>query len=221
LERTGNGRGAATLRPPAPIWQSTASVVDEFHRMYWDSKRWATQWMGHNVLKSPMDLMVYAELIHKRRPDVLIETGTWNGGSALFFAHCMDIIGKGCVVTIDRALKPNLPKHPRILYVEGDSADMATSLDLEPGWTVMAALDSGHSKDHVTRELAVFKDIVTVDQYLVVEDTNLNGHPVFDEHGPGPFEAVQEFSDARFRIDEALGKRHLFSMHTWLVKEAA
>lgn len=220
VEANRNG-GVETLHSPAPIWQPvrTGGVVEDFHRLYWDSKRWASQWMGHNVLKSPMDLMIYAELLHKRRPDVLIETGTWNGGSAIFFAHCMDIIGKGCVVSIDRELRSNLPKHERIMYIEGDSVERAAELELEPGWKVMASLDSGHSKEHVSKELDVFKDIVTPGQYLVVEDTNLNGHPVFEEHGPGPFEALQEFDDPRFRVDEALAKRHLFSMHTWLVKE--
>ena len=83
----------------------------------------------------------------------------------------------------------------------------------------MVSLDSDHACDHVARELDVFKDIVTAGQYLVVEDTNLNGHPVFSEHGPGPFEAVRDFADPRFTVDESLTKRHLFSMHTWLLKE--
>ena len=194
-------------------------VVDDFHRAYWESKRWAMQWMGHNILKSPADLFLYAELLHKRRPDVLVETGTWSGGSALWYAHVMDIIGKGCVVSIDCEPKLNLPQHPRIMYLTGDSVEAATHLDLEPGWSVMASLDSNHARDHVSRELDVFKDIVTAGQYLVVEDTNLNGHPVFLEHGPGPFEAVRDFADPRFTVDDSLAKRHLFSMHTWLLKE--
>lgn len=213
--------GADVLRPS--IWQDDiqpgGTIADQFHRAYWESKRWAVQWMGHNLLKSPMDLFLYAELLHKRRPDVLIETGTWNGGSALWFAQCMDIIGKGAVVSVDLELKGHLPQHPRILYLEGDSADVAKEIELEAGWQVMASLDSHHSKEHVLKELDVFKDLVTPGQYLVVEDTNLNGHPVFEEHGPGPFEAVQEFDDPRFQVDDLLAKRHLFSMHTWLLKE--
>jgi cephalosporin hydroxylase len=150
---------------------------------------------------------------------VLVETGTWNGGSALWYAHVFDIIGKGAVVSIDSEPKANLPQHPRIMYLAGDSPEVARELDLDPAWKVMASLDSDHSREHVARELDVFRDIVTPGQYLVVEDTNLNGHPVFEEHGPGPYEAVREFDDPRFTVDESLAKRHLFSMHTWLVKD--
>ena len=84
----------------------------------------------------------------------------------------------------------------------------------------MGSLDSDHSKDHVLAELHAYKDIITANQYLVVEDTNLNGHPVHPTYGPGPWEAVEEFDDPRFVADEGMAKRHFFSMHTWLRKES-
>jgi len=185
--------------------------------------------MGHNIVKWPADLFIYAEILHKKRPDVLIETGTYYGGSAQFFADCMERIGRGFVVSIDNNPGSRRPEHPRIIYLEGDSVSLAgvvkeeiVKLEGETGksLSVMASLDSDHHKPHVLAELHAYKDIVTAGQYLVVEDTNLNGHPVNPGFGPGPHEAVEEFTDQRFTADETLAKRHFFSMHTWLLKEA-
>jgi len=175
--------------------------------------------MGIDVMKWPGDLFIYADILHKKRPDVLIETGTRWGGSAHFYADVMDRTGKGCVITIDdNTLDTRRPEHPRILYREGDSVEQAAELKkhLDPAWKVMVSLDSSHRKDHVLAELDAFKDIVSPGHYLVVEDTNINGHPVFPEYGPGPYEALEEWSDPRFTPDVTMAKRHLFSMHTWL-----
>lgn len=208
--------------PPPEIEQM---IIDAFHRLYWGKRTWSLQWMGHNMIKWPADLFTYADLLHRKRPDVLIETGTYYGGSAQFFADCMDRIGKGIVISIDLNPGSRRPPHERIIYLEGDSVALAPIVKEEiaaitKDAAVMVSLDSDHRKAHVAAELQAYKDIVTPDQYMVVEDSNLNGHPVHPEHGPGPWEAVQEFDDRRFVIDEALAKRHLFSMHTWLRKEA-
>jgi cephalosporin hydroxylase len=204
---------------------SEQQIVDAFHRLYWSKKTWGLQWMGHNIVKWPADLFIYAEIIHKKRPDVLIETGTYYGGSAQFFADCMERTSKGIVISIDVNPGSRRPEHPRIIYLEGDSVALAPivkeEIDRLGLQTIMVSLDSDHHKEHVARELEAYKDIVTPGQYLVVEDTNLNGNPVNPEFGPGPHEAVQEFSDPRFTPDEALAKRHFFSMHTWLRKEAS
>ena len=84
---------------------------------------------------------------------------------------------------------------------------------IPPGGTVLVILDADHSRDHVLAELQLWADVVSVGSYVIVEDTNINGHPVYAEFGPGPWEAVEQFLAGRsdFTVDES---RHRLLM-TW------
>jgi cephalosporin hydroxylase len=177
-----------------------SSLVDAFHRLYYDGREqtWGnTFWLGHRVLKCPLDLWIYQEILYEVRPELIIETGTYLGGSALFLASICDLLGHGVVITVDPDRREGLPEHPRITYLTGSSTSRSivkTIRDRAQGKTpVMVILDSDHRQQHVANELAAYAPLVTPGSYLVVEDTNINGHPVDSEHGPGPFEAVEEF----------------------------
>lgn len=195
------------------------AVVDDFHKLFFASRRDKSRrarWLGVPLIKYPDDLFVFQEMIHELRPDLIVETGTSYGGSALFFASMCDLVGGGRVVTVDIEPKPDRPIHPRITYVEGSSigteAFAAVCACIEPGDRVMVFLDSSHRKEHVLQELQLFSDLVTIGSYLVVEDTKLNGHPVYTHYepdvGPGPMEALAEFlqDDRRFSVDRSREK---------------
>lgn len=193
----------------------TGGPVARFHQLYYDSmeRTWMdTHWLGVPTLKCPLDLWIYQEILYETRPDLIIETGTAHGGSALFLASMLDLIGAGCVCTIDVAEVPDRPVHPRIRYVTASSTDpsvIAEMTDLAASAErVMVLLDSDHSCDHVTAELAAYSDLVTPGCYLIVEDTNVNGRPVLPEFGPGPGEALDAFlaTDTRFEVDGAREK---------------
>jgi len=179
------------------------AVVDAFHRLYYDGPEGQgrvhnrTTWMGVPCLKCPMDLWAYQEILAEVRPDLVIETGTHLGGSALYLAHVLDLLGHGDVITIDVLERPGRPLHPRIRYATGSSADAGLVQILlasrPPSEKRLVILDSDHSKAHVAKELALFAPLVPVGSYLVVEDSNVNGHPVLPDFGPGPSEAVAEF----------------------------
>jgi cephalosporin hydroxylase len=189
---------------PAPdelAMRDRAAVVDDFHRLWYDVGvrqhfGWTT-WLGHRVLKYPGDLLVYQEILVETRPDLVIETGTFNGGSALFLATIMDAIDHGRVVTVDVEAKPGRPEHPRIEYLTASSTAPETVASMteraEAASGVMVILDSDHTREHVVDELERYAPLVTPGGYLIVEDTNINGHPVVEDFGPGPMEAVEEF----------------------------
>lgn len=198
------------LLPPAPISRA-------FHRLYYyrglRGGTWhQTHWLGAQLWKCPLDLWIYQEILFDRRPSVIVESGTWAGGSALYFASLCDLLDHGRVITIDVEEQPARPTHPRITYLHQSSTDPATLDQLRrlvgPGERVMVVLDSDHRKEHVLDELRLYSELVTPGQYLIVEDTNLNGNPVLPEHGLGPMEAVEAFlsENSDFRRDSAQEK---------------
>jgi cephalosporin hydroxylase len=181
------------------------AVIDLFHRLYYDNseKTWGnTFYLGIRTYKLPLDLWIYQELIYKIKPDVVIETGTFRGGSALYMADICDAIGKGLVITIDNmSYKQNVDKkalhHKRIRFIKGSSISKKTlsivKKFINPHGKIMVILDSSHKKNHVLNELKIYSKLVSRGSYLIIEDTNINGHPAYKEFGPGPMEAVEEF----------------------------
>jgi cephalosporin hydroxylase len=179
--------------------KSEKGIVEGFHKLYYTmSNRTADLfWLGIPIAKCPLDLWIFQEIIFEVKPDVIIECGTSYGGGALFLASLCDMISNGRIITIDIESKEGRPEHKRITYMLGSSTsteivENVRSL-IEDKDRVMVVLNSDHSKEHVLKELRIYSKLVTKGSYLIVEDTNINGHPVYPGFGPGPMEAVEEF----------------------------
>ena len=167
----------------------TRDPTAEFNNLYYASGVWLqTTWQGVPVAKTPTDLWIYQEIIHEHRPDYVVETGSWMGGSALYLAQLVERYG-GRVISIDLEARER-PQHPSISWLHADSADPQTLERVagEAHGEVMVILDSDHSERHVLAELNHFAPLVSPGQYLIVEDTNLNSVVPWRE--PGPAEAL-------------------------------
>lgn len=196
--------------PNPDLTPSEQKTVDDFHRLYYG--RWsgetgpvAVDWRGVRTLKCPLDLWMYQEIIHRRKPDLIVETGSFRGGSALFLADVCVLQGHGRVVSIDVAPVTRVPQleHERLQFVTASSVDpetvetvcraarASTGCGREP--EVLVILDSLHTTTHVFAEMAAYAPLVRPGGYLIVEDTNINGRPVLPEFGSGPAEAVALF----------------------------
>jgi cephalosporin hydroxylase len=217
-----HGVAQAVAKSFGELWQPVGEPVnepppfirdvirDQFHRLYYHvSKRtWKDTWYrGVRTYKCPTDMWIYMELIDELAPGLVIETGTYRGGSALYIADRLETIGAGNVVTVDVNEPPNPPQHPRLTYLTGSSTD-PTIVEkiagmIPEGSPVLVILDSDHSRDHVAAELEAYAPLVPVGSYLIVEDTNVNGHPAAPDFGPGPMEALWDFmaTDPGFESD--------------------
>jgi cephalosporin hydroxylase len=177
-------------------------------------------------MKCPLDLFVYQEIIYEVKPDIIIESGTARGGGALFLASICDLINKGRVITIDIEEKEGRPYHKRIKYLVGSSTSKEIVEQVRELISdkdkVMVILDSDHHKEHVLNEMEIYSEFVTKGSYLIIEDTHINGHPVYPGFGPGPMEAVNQFlaDHNNFQADEAREKFYFsFNPHGYIVKK--
>ena len=183
-----------------------------FHDFWYESgTTWQSlTWRGVHVMKNPMDLWIYAELIQQIHPALVIETGTAHGGSARWFADC----GAGHVVTIDTDPMREVD-HPNITQLIGSSTDPAivaqAAAFIRGDGPVLVSLDSDHSTAHVAAELALYAPLVTVGSVMVVEDTNV---------AEGPLEALQPWLAAHagtWAVDAMCHRLYLtFNPGGWL-----
>lgn len=189
-------------------------------------------WLGRPIIQFPQDVMALQEIIWKVRPELIIETGIARGGSLIFYASMLELLGgQGAVVGIDvdirepsrRAIEAH-PLAKRVTLVEGSSVDQETAArvrSLARGKSpVMAVLDSNHTHTHVLGELNLYSPLVTRGSYLVVLDTIIEDMPPdFSSgrnwgKGNSPKSAVREFlrGTDRFAVDPEWDSKLLISV---------
>jgi cephalosporin hydroxylase/predicted O-methyltransferase YrrM len=193
------GEGAAAGiddgRPETPT-----PVPDElkwaFTETVWRSLPWTnTTWLGRRITTAPTDLLAYQEMIAGVRPDWVIETGTGDGGRALFLASICELVGHGEVLSIGATTDDDLPRHPRLHYQLGvaDDPDTIAAVRATVSETrALVVLGSCTERAATVREFEGYAPLVPVGSYVVVTDTIVNGSPVWPAFGPGPSEAVKQ-----------------------------
>ena len=172
-------------------------AISRAHDVFYESAAWTkATWLGAQALKNPLDLWVYQEILHETRPELIVETGTYRGGSALFLASMCDLLGVGEIVSIDiEPVREDYPEHPRVTYLGGrSSTDPEVVSEIRAraaGRPILVVLDSDHSQAHVEAELAAYAPIIPVGCYLIVEDSNIG--QIRKDLLPGPLQAVGAF----------------------------
>ncbi len=145
-------------------------------------------WMGRPIIKYPSDILAMQEIVWNVKPDLIIETGIAHGGSVIFSASMLEMIGgDGEVLAVDIDIrkhnKDEIEKHPmmkRITMIEGSSTDPAIIEQIKQkakGKKVMVMLDSLHTHDHVLDEMRLYAPLVSVGSYMMLPDTFIEYFP--------------------------------------------
>ena len=157
-------------------------ISREWVRVGWELRYYHTfSWFGRPVLQLPEDLIRLQEVVYDVKPDLIVETGVFDGGSLLFHASLLEAMGGGRVIGIDIEIRAGvreaLAAHPlgkRIELMEGDSSApeiVARVREIaKTSRQVMVILDSNHTKAHVAAELEAYAPLVTKDSCIVAAD---------------------------------------------------
>jgi len=189
-------------------------------------------WLGRPIIQFPQDIIAMQEIVWQVKPDLVIETGIARGGSLIFYASILELIGgKGIVLGIDVDIREHNKKaivshqlSKRIRMFQGSSIDVgavqaARELAKTRG-NVLVVLDSNHTHDHVLRELELYSPLVTKGSYLVVFDTIIEEMPegFYPDRpwgrGNNPLTAVCEFlkTTDRFVVDKEIESKLLITV---------
>lgn len=208
-------------------------VNEVFNKLNEHKYSYNFSWMGRPIIAYPQDMIAMQEIIWEVQPDLIIETGVAHGGSIIYYASLLELIGKdGLVIGIDidirkhnRDLIENHPMFKRIKLIEGSSvsadvvkvvSDIASSKK-----RIMVCLDSNHTHDHVLEELKLYSPFVTKDSFCVVFDTIIEDLPSDYNWGSrswgkgnNPKTAVYEFlkTHDEFEIEKSIQNKLLITV---------
>ena len=184
-------------------------------------------WLGVPIIQTPEDMVLMQELIFKIQPDVIIETGVAHGGSLIYYASLLELLGKGKVIGIDIEIREHnrrvIEKHPmfkRIELIEGSSISEETIEKIRKmvpkNSKVIVCLDSNHTRNHVLKELHLYHRFVNLGGYIVIFDTITSkmarlGACEKNYINNGPKEAVEDFLKVNdnFKIDKYYNKLYI------------
>lgn len=200
-------------RREMPLYSDEAfeAVSREWVRVGWSRKyQYSFSWLGRPIIQLPEDMVRTQEVVHRARPDVILETGIAHGGSLVYSASLLKILGGGRVIGVDIEIRPHNrkaieahPLAPMITMIEGSSVDPAVVAKakalVKPGEKVLVILDSNHTKAHVAAELEAYAPLVTPGSYIVATDGIMGdladvprGAPEWTEDNPT--QAAAEFA---------------------------
>ncbi len=189
-------------------------------------------WLGRPIIQFPQDMVAVQEIIWRVKPDLIIETGIARGGSLIFSASMLELLGgDGLVVGVDIDIREHnrveVEQHPlakRIRMVQGSSVaaeTLAAVMQYAAGkQRVLVMLDSNHTHEHVLRELELYSPLVKEGSYLVVFDTIIGEMPEdFSRERPwgpddNPLTAAREFlrKNDRFEVDREFDHKLLITV---------
>jgi cephalosporin hydroxylase len=190
-------------------------------------------WMGRPIIAYPQDMIAMQEIIWEVKPDLIIEAGIAHGGSLVYYASLLELIGgEGLVLGLDIDIRDHnkdlIEAHPmikRIEMIEGDSTSMEVANQVyeiaKNKKRILVCLDSNHTHDHVLKELQLYAHLTSIGSYCVVFDTIVEDMPA--DYMPGgrpwnpgnnPKTAVFEYlkSSSNFEIDKSIDNKILISV---------
>lgn len=190
-------------------------------------------WMGRPIIAYPQDMIAMQEIIWDIKPDLIIEAGIAHGGSLVYYASLLELIGdQGFVLGLDIDIRKHnkdlIEAHPmakRIQMIEGDSTSLEIANKVyeiaKDKKRILVCLDSNHTHEHVMKELNLYAKLTSIGSYCVVFDSSIEDMPEDWDWGArqwgkgnNPKTALLEFiqTNPNFEIDKSINGKLLISV---------
>jgi cephalosporin hydroxylase len=201
-------------------------LARQWTRATWQREMYfGNHWLGFPILQWPTDLLVLQEIVFEQRPRVIVETGTYRGGSAIYCASLLRLLGEGRVISVDVEVADDVRRAVAqsslgdiITLICGDSQAPQVVGQVEAAIrgesNVLVVLDSDHSREHVLAELRAYSRFVPVGGYLIAMDTIC--HDLWDVPGGrpdwrdnNPLRAVHDFLREHPQFEADLARQKL------------
>jgi cephalosporin hydroxylase len=148
-----------------------------------------------NTVKCPFDYVLYQMIIMDVKPDLIIEIGSYKGGSALYYADLLQLLNNGgqvhtidIVENIDSELVLNNPNIK--VFSEGYQN---YDINLTNGFNKILVIDDGsHQYQDVVNAFDKFSNLVSKDSYYIIEDGVVTYLGIDGNFGGGPLKAIDE-----------------------------
>ena len=134
------------------------------------------KWRGIETYKSVYDLAIYTSILCDLKPKTLIELGTGYGGSSIWYYDVLKVHGIDAkIITFD--IEKPLKYFPEIQYEELDVSNI-DGFDFsvcEHPWLIV---EDCHF--HLPQLLKTFDNLITNEDYIVIEDNTLEKQSILD-----------------------------------------
>jgi cephalosporin hydroxylase len=169
---------------------------------------------GLPMMKHPMDMALYAELIWREKPSMIIEIGSGSGASALWMADMLRSYEyEGYVFSID--IKPPEPefKDSRIKFIYGEAANLEpcfSGRSISSVHPILVIEDSSHLSSDTLAVLNFFAPHMQAGEYIIVEDGNVSDIGNAQAREGGPLKAIHQFleENPEFAVDRSYCDRY-------------
>lgn len=181
---------------------------------------------GYGFFKSPFDIALYLRLLEQLRPELIIEIGSAQGGSALWFAEMGESFSPGCQVHSFDINPPDIEKRNNLSFHKGDIHRLddtpIAGLIAQSVGPVLVCEDGPHTEEGCSAALNFFATHLKRGDYLVIEDGNLRDLGYFDLHD-GPNRALRHFHrvnpevfEEDRRLSDFYGRNVTWNTNGWL-----
>lgn len=170
------------------IYNFSCNYINDYIFKIKEAKWNNFKWKGLTLMKDPMSISIYMQILQDIKPKTIIEFGTYEGGSSLWMSDLMNSLGENCKIytfDIDES-KVKIPKTSDIFFYHLDVFNIKNFTEknkniFESLEHPVIVIEDCH--ENVLEVLTTIDKFLEKNDYLIVEDTiDKNKHDILQKY---------------------------------------